>query len=182
MTIAAGPDGAPGGGEERAGEAGPHVTTTREPEAGERTQLVHHLGPRARLSTAEGDHQVLLLPIRDPGREAAGIQRVEVVIDGWRFEIDVEPPSRTALRERATRAGGEATRGGPLEVRAIIPGRILSVEIADGDAVEAGQRLLVVEAMKMQNELRSPRAGTVRGVAVGPGQTVELGELLLVVE
>jgi biotin carboxyl carrier protein len=56
------------------------------------------------------------------------------------------------------------------------------VDVADGDAVDAGQRVLVVEAMKMQNELRSPRAGTVTGISVGPGQTVELGDVLLVVE
>jgi biotin carboxyl carrier protein len=58
----------------------------------------------------------------------------------------------------------------------------VSVDVAEGDAVDAGGRLLVVEAMKMQNELRSPRSGTVGRVAVGPGQTVELGDLLLVVE
>ena len=104
------------------------------------------------------------------------------MIDGWRFEVDLEPEARAALRDRATRASGDVVRGGPLELRAIIPGRVLSVDVADGDSVEAGQRVLVVEAMKMQNELRSPRAGTIRGIAVGPGQTVELGDVLLVVE
>ena len=138
--------------------------------------------PRARLTTADGTYDVLLLPVPDPARAAAGIQRLEVVIDGWRFEVDVEPEARAALRDRATRAGGDKVRGGPLELRAIIPGRVLSVDVADGDSVEAGQRVLVIEAMKMQNELRSPRAGTITGVAVGAGQTVELGDVLLVVE
>jgi biotin carboxyl carrier protein len=138
--------------------------------------------PRARLTTLEGSHEVLLLPVPDPARAAAGVQRLEVVLDGWRFEVDLEPEGRAALRDRATRAKGDKVRGGPLELRAIIPGRVLSVDVADGDAVEAGQRVLVVEAMKMQNELRSPRAGTIKGVAVGPGQTVELGDVLLVVE
>ena len=138
--------------------------------------------PRARLTTVDGAHDVLLLPVPDPARAAAGVQRLEVVIDGWRFEVDLEPEARAALRDRATRARGDKVRGGPLELRAIIPGRVLSVDVADGDTVEAGQRVLVVEAMKMQNELRSPRAGTIAGVAVGPGQTVELGDVLLVVE
>ena len=138
--------------------------------------------PRARLTTADAAHDVLLLPVPDPARSAAGVQRIEVVLDGWRFEVDLEPEARAALRDRATRASGDKVRGGPLELRAIIPGRVLSVDVADGDTVEAGQRVLVVEAMKMQNELRSPRAGTIRGVAVGPGQTVELGDVLLVVE
>ena len=141
------------------------------------------LGPsRARVSTETEVHQVVLLPIRDAARSAAGIERIEVVLDGWRFEVDVEPEARAALRDRATRAAGDIGKGGPLEVRAIIPGRVLSVDVADGDAVEAGERVLVIEAMKMQNELRAPRAGTIRDVAVGPGKTVELGDVLLVVE
>ena len=138
--------------------------------------------PRARLTTGDGAYDVLLLPVPDPGRAAAGVQRFEVVIDGWRFEVDLEPEARATLRDRATRASDDVVRGGPLELRAIIPGRVLSVDVADGDSVETGQRVLVVEAMKMQNELRSPRAGTIRGITVGPGQTVELGDVLLVVE
>jgi glutaconyl-CoA/methylmalonyl-CoA decarboxylase subunit gamma len=139
-------------------------------------------GPRARLTTPDGTHDVVLLPVPDVARSAAGVQRLEVVVDGWRFEVDLEPEARAALRDRATRAAGDATKGGPLELRAIIPGRVLSVDVADGDTVETGQRVLVVEAMKMQNELRAPRGGTVRGIAVGPGQTVEQGDVLLVVE
>jgi len=142
---------------------------------------IHEL-PRARLTTLDGACDVLLLPVPDPARTAAGVQRLEVVVDGWRFEVDLEPEARAALRDRATRANGDKVRGGPLELRAIIPGRVLSVDVADGDTVEAGQRVLVVEAMKMQNELRSPRAGTISGVTVGPGRTVELGDVLLVVE
>lgn len=138
--------------------------------------------PRARLRTPSSVHDVLFLPLPDGRRSAAGIERVEVVIDGWRFEVDLESESRAQLRERATRASGDRARGGPLELRAIIPGRVVSVDVADGDVVEAGQRVLVVEAMKMQNELRSPRAGTIGRLAVGAGQTVELGDLLLIVE
>ncbi len=144
--------------------------------------LVERAPPRATLNTADGRHDVLLLPLPQPGRSACGIARLEVVVDGWRFEVDLEPETRAALRQRATRARGGIARGGPLEVRAIIPGRVVSVDVVDGDAVEPGQRLLVVEAMKMQNEIRSPRAGTVHGVVVGVGRTVELGDLLLVVE
>lgn len=148
----------------------------------EAASLIPLDAPRARLLAAGGRHDVLLLPLPDPGRAAAGVWRLEVVIEGWRFEVDVESEARAALRDRATRSRGDVARGGPLELRAIIPGRVLSVDVADGDAVEAGQRVLVVEAMKMQNELRSPRAGTVAGLAVGAGQTVELGDVLLVVE
>jgi biotin carboxyl carrier protein len=136
---------------------------------------------RARLLADGATHDVLLLPPAAQRHASDGVERVEVVVDGWRFEVDVEPEWRARLRERATRARGDQARGGPLELRAIIPGRVVSVDVVDGDTVERGQRVLVVEAMKMQNELRAPRAGTISRVSVGAGQTVELGDLLLVV-
>jgi Pyruvate carboxylase len=110
---------------------------------------------------------------------APGQVRVEVVVDGWRFEFDVEDAERAALRVRATRSHDVHAQRGRTDVRAIIPGRVVTVGVAPGDVVTAGQRLLIVEAMKMQNELRSPRDGTVERVLVGPGATVELGDILL---
>ena len=98
-----------------------------------------------------------------------GRRRVEVVVDGWRFEVVVEDAARADLRDRATRERGSGSAaGGATEVRAIIPGRVASVAVTAGDIVEAGQALLVVEAMKMQNELRAPRAGTVERVPARP--------------
>jgi biotin carboxyl carrier protein len=138
--------------------------------------------PRARLETEAGRHKLLLIPLPHPLRAADGIARIEVVIDGWRFELDVESEARARLRERATSTRAGAARGGASELRAIIPGRVVSVEVAVGDTVELGGRLLVLEAMKMQNEVRAPRGGTVTRVAVGPGETVELGDVLLVIE
>ena len=138
--------------------------------------------PRGRLTVGDEHHDVLVSPLPDPRRAAIGASRIEVVVDGWRFEVDVESESRARLRDRAATGRGEARGGGPVELRAIIPGRVGSVDVAQGDEVEAGGRLLVVEAMKMQNELRAPRAGRIGQVAVGPGQTVELGDLLLVIE
>jgi biotin carboxyl carrier protein len=137
---------------------------------------------RVRVTNPEGTHVALVSPMPDRHRATIGTDRVEVVVDGWRFEVDVEPEARARLRERATSARGAAAGAGPLELRAIIPGRIVSVDVAAGDSVETGGRLLVLEAMKMQNELRSPRSGTVARVAVGAGQTVERGDVLLVLE
>ena len=139
-------------------------------------------GTRARLIGADATHAAQVTPMPDASRSATGVARVEVVVDGWRFEVDVEPEARARLRERATSARGAAKGAGPLELRAIIPGRVVSVDVAIGDAVDLGGRLLVIEAMKMQNELRSPRTGTVARLAVGAGQTVERGDLLLVLE
>ncbi len=123
--------------------------------------------------------RLLILPAA--AGETPGSVRREVVIDGWRFEVEVEPAARAALRERARRDHAEADQSGPAEIRAIIPGVVVSVSVADGDVVTAGEQVLVVEAMKMQNELRAPRDGTVERVAVGAGTTIEVGDLLLVI-
>jgi biotin carboxyl carrier protein len=101
-------------------------------------------------------------------------------VDGWRLDVAVESERRAVLRAKARRGDAVATQGGPTEVRAIIPGRVVSVSVVPGDDVVAGQQLLVVEAMKMQNELRAPRPGTVASVAVGEGRTIEVGDVLLV--
>ena len=129
-------------------------------------------------ASTPGTHP-LVLPATTPP-VARGRTAVEVVVDGWRFEFEVEDAVLHDLRERATAAREAGAHHGPTDVRAIIPGRVVSVAVAVGDDVEAGQRLLSVEAMKMENELRAPRAGTVERVAVGPGQTVELGDTLIV--
>lgn len=114
-------------------------------------------------------------------RFADGRFVVEVVVDGWRFELEVEDDARAALRERATRAPDAAASSGPLEVRAAIPGRVAAVSVVVGDEVQSGATLFVVEAMKMQNELRAPRAGRVERVPVGVGETIEVGDLLAVI-
>ena len=115
--------------------------------------------------------------------DPAGRRSVEVVVDGWRFEFVVEDEERAMLRDRATRDRATAASAGEaLEIRAIIPGRIASVAVTPGDTVEAGQTLLAVEAMKMQNELRAPRAGIVLRVPATAGGTVELGDVLVVLE
>ena len=63
-----------------------------------------------------------------------------------------------------------------------MPGRVVRVLVAPGDAVEARQAVVVVEAMKMENELRSPRAGRVKEVAVLAGSSVEAGRVLVVID
>lgn len=143
-----------------------------EPRDARRAVLVEGDGREARRT------RILYGPLR--ADDADGRLRRELVVDGWRVEVEIEHERRAALRERARRVGASGGAGGPVEVRAIIPGRVVSVAVTSGDAVEAGQSLLVVEAMKMQNELRSPRAGTVERVAVEPGRTVDLDDLLVV--
>ncbi len=116
-----------------------------------------------------------------PGPGEAGATRREVLVDGFRFEVEIEPERIAALRERATRGREAGVHGGRLEIRAIIPGKVVTVSIEPGDTVTAGQQLLVVEAMKMQNELRSPRDGTIDKVGVEPGVNIEVGDVLVVI-
>jgi biotin carboxyl carrier protein len=129
------------------------------------------------------DDGVVTPVVLEPGRiDRRGVGVREVLVDGFRFEVEIEPEQRAALRERATRAGAVGARSGPLEIHAIIPGRVTAVWMVAGDTVTAGERVLAIEAMKMQNELLAPRDGTVVRVGVGVGETVEIGDLLVVIE
>jgi biotin carboxyl carrier protein len=155
--------------------------------------LVDGMPLRARLERRDSAHAVLVeergdeasrtpVVISPPEPAASGTVRREVIVDGWRIMVELESEWRAVLRERARRGRDEAAQSGRTEVRAVIPGRIASVSVAVGDAVVAGQQVMVVEAMKMQNELRVPRDGVVAAVEVGAGRTIEVGDLLLVLE
>ena len=116
-----------------------------------------------------------------PADSVAGRLHVEVVVDGWRFEVVAEEAHRAALRERAARAAAAHHAGGHATVRAQIPGRVTRLWVSEGEHVEQGQRLLAIEAMKMENEIRAPRAGVVERLAVAEGALVELNDELLIV-
>lgn len=92
--------------------------------------------------------------------------------------------SATVNGRRTGRAGADTGAGahGEQAVVAPMPGRVVRVLVSQGDEVEARQPVVVVEAMKMENELRSPKAGRIKDVNVTPGTSVEAGRVLLVVE
>ena len=100
-----------------------------------------------------------------------------VVIDGRRFGFEVEDP-----RSLQGRRGAGAGTDGPRPVKSPMPGRVVRVLIEVGQEVEAGEAVVVIEAMKMQNELKSPKAGRVVKVAVDVGDAVGAGDVLVVVE
>jgi len=102
--------------------------------------------------------------------------RLVIALQGYRFEVAVRDPRR--LSHGDARRGRQAIES----IASPMPGRVVRVLVAPGDAVETGQGLVVVEAMKMQNEMKSPRAGRVLSVAAREGATVTAGEVLATVE
>ena len=101
-----------------------------------------------------------------------------VEVHGETYVIDVEEETRYIIRTRGGAAGGQAGH----VLKAPMPGRITQVVVRPGDRVNRGDTLLVIEAMKMQNELKAGAAGTVAEVRVEVGQAVNPGEVLVVVE
>ncbi|MBZ5620142.1 MAG: biotin/lipoyl-binding protein [Acidobacteriia bacterium] len=101
---------------------------------------------------------------------------VVVVIDGYRFEIEVSDPRRW------TRKSGGRHGEGVQSIATPMPGKVVRVLVSPGDTVETGQGLVVVEAMKMQNELKASRAGRVIAVPAKEGATVVAGEVLATIE
>jgi biotin carboxyl carrier protein len=103
----------------------------------------------------------------------------------WTIGIGAERFAADAVDER-TRAIREMTGGGAdvadKTVLAPMPGLVVKVEVEVGQAVRAGQGVIVVEAMKMENELKAPSDGVVARIEVKPGQTVDKGATLLVLE
>ncbi len=106
-------------------------------------------------------------------RSGAGLR----AIAGSREFRIVVADEREWRRDRGSAAEAE----GRQKILAPMPGKIVRVLVKTGDAVQAGQGLLVVEAMKMQNEIRSPKTGTVDRLAVVEGQTVNAGEVVVIV-
>jgi biotin carboxyl carrier protein len=111
---------------------------------------------------------------------AAGVRRFEVTVDGWTLRATVELEQRASLRERAAQDEEARRHHGPHAVAAPMAGRVVRLWVAEGDTVEAGQRLLAVEAMKMENEIRTPRDGVVEAISVAVGDAVDHGDDLVI--
>jgi acetyl-CoA/propionyl-CoA carboxylase, biotin carboxylase, biotin carboxyl carrier protein len=108
-----------------------------------------------------------------------------VELDGRRFAVTVlepEPPWIGLARARRERVRAGRGLGGEDAVVSPMQGTVLAVEVADGDAVEPGQVLCIVEAMKMENEVHAHRSGVVRHLSVAAGQPVTTGQVICIVE
>jgi biotin carboxyl carrier protein len=107
--------------------------------------------------------------------ERDGVSVVEV--DGETYRIRVEEETRYIIRTR----GGKVATGGQV-LKAPMPGKVVLVEVEVGQAVKPGDGLIVLEAMKMENEFRATVTGTVKEIRVRPGQAVNPGDPLVVIE
>jgi pyruvate carboxylase subunit B len=137
----------------------------------------------ARLEDVEGT-PVSLLTIgsqvyRVVARRGDARGRYSLSVDGRRFGVEALDERTRAIRDLSA---ASAAAAGPSPLVAPMPGLIVRVNVQPGDQVQAGQGLVVMEAMKMENELRAPSAGSVRAVHATPGSAVEKGALLVELE
>jgi pyruvate carboxylase subunit B len=112
-------------------------------------------------------------------RERVARGRYRVWLDGHRYDAEALDSRARAIRDMQASVAKPA---GPAPLRAPMPGLIVQLRVQPGDRVSAGDGLVVMEAMKMENELRAPAGGTVRAVHVSVGAAVEKGALLVELE
>ena len=104
------------------------------------------------------------------------MRKFSVNVNGTRYEVEVEEiDANAAAKAEPVKA---APAGAGTEVRSPMPGNILQVNVKPGDAVKEGQQLMILEAMKMENEILAPCAGRVTAIGVAKGSSVESGALL----
>ena len=146
---------------------------------------------RRRVGGARGEAEALasgdsVVSTTKSGRDGRLRERVRAVeLDGRRFDVTLlepEPPWAELARRRRERARGGGGGAGSDAVVSPMQGTVLKVEVADGDEVEPGQVLCVVEAMKMENEITAHRAGLVAQLSVAPGAAVTSGQVICVVQ
>jgi acetyl-CoA/propionyl-CoA carboxylase biotin carboxyl carrier protein len=138
---------------------------TESEELAKRAELLSHVTPN--------------LAVGSDGRVRERVLQAEV--DGRRFEVKLlapEPPYADLARRRRERDSQQTHHGRRDAVVSPMQGTVLAVEVTEGDEVQAGQVVCVVEAMKMENEITAPRGGTVSELTVEPGQPVTTGQVI----
>ena len=143
----------------------------------ERTTTSAHLAdvegtPVRMLTVGDEVHRIVVRPAGARGRYT-------IWVDGFRHEVEALDERMRAIRELA---GATAGPVGPAPLVAPMPGMIVRVNVQVGDRVHPGQGLVVMEAMKMENELRAQAEGAVKAVLAQPGTAVEKGALLIELE
>lgn len=110
-------------------------------------------------------------------RERSLQGELHMVIGSARYAVDVQDPR--SLRTRRAVAGSEV---GPQRLKAAMPGKIVRILVQEQDDVKAGQSIVVMEAMKMQNEMKSPKDGRVQKILTAEGSAVNAGDTLAIIE
>lgn len=137
---------------------------------------IHSSGTASVVEIAPGIFSVLLGLRSFPVHVVPNGQSLEVWIGAQRHTISIADS-----RDRAPQQT-KASAAGRIELRAQMPGRVIKVLAELGAHVQAGQGIIIVEAMKMQNEMKSPKEGTLSKILVSEGATVAAGETLVVIE
>ncbi len=109
------------------------------------------------------------------------MRKFSVNVNGTRYEVEVEEiDAAVAAKQTAKAEAPKAATpaGAGTEVKSPMPGNILQVNVKPGDSVKEGQQLMILEAMKMENEILAPVSGKITVIAVAKGSTVESGSLL----
>ena len=132
-------------------------------------------GVDARL-TAQGIYSLLIDGVSHVADVVDRDGACVVDVEGEAYEVRVEEQTRYLIRTK----GGTAPTSETQTVAAPLPGKITHVAVKPGDRVEAGDTLIVIEAMKMENEFKAAHPGTVTEVRVAAGQTVNAGDVLIV--
>jgi biotin carboxyl carrier protein len=132
-------------------------------------------GGRYSLLLAGKSYDILARRITRPDQKDS--QTYEIFVAGQRFEVKVED-ERERLLAGLAHAGAHS---GEMMVQAPMPGLVVGVPVEQGASVQAGETVVVLEAMKMENDLSAPLAGIVKEIRVNKGQTVDQGEVLVVI-
>ncbi len=99
----------------------------------------------------------------------------QVLLHGRQYQAQVEDEREKRLKT----AGGASVEGGEFHLKAPMPGLVISIPVSEGQVIQKGQVLVILESMKMQNELKAPRDGTVHRIRVKPGESVEQRQTML---
>jgi glutaconyl-CoA/methylmalonyl-CoA decarboxylase subunit gamma len=134
-------------------------------------------GPERVVDVARPEARVLSLVLDGRAFDVGAVRTddgYDVDVQGVRHSVGVIDPRRKALRM--------AAGSGKNALKTTMPGRVVRTLVKEGDTVTAGQPVIVIEAMKMENELKAPRAGAIKRIAVDAGALVEAGTVLVEME
>jgi len=154
-------------------------------EVGGRSLVARRSGDAIEVEVSGRTYEVSILELEQGSR-------LRVAVGGRSFEVEVSPvkrfttsptprtaPSRPSLRAGAPSPAPRVIRGA---ISSPMPGKVVALKVRPGDEVKKGDVLLIIEAMKMENEIRAPRDGTVREVFVSEGSPVSTGQPLLALD